>query len=144
MKLKQLSCALFLAATVSACSTMDGTSTDNTSTSMRSGYGVVDSVQVSNRDSNGIVGAIGGAVVGGLLGNQVGSGRGNTAATIAGAAGGAYAGREIEKRTGVGGSQYKIAVRMSDGSYQTFTQASQPALRPGDRVRVDNGVVTPY
>jgi outer membrane lipoprotein SlyB len=90
-----------------------------------------------------MLGAIGGAVVGGLLGSQIGSGRGQTAATIAGAAGGALAGREIERRTRGGDDIFKIFVRMDDGTYQAIAQESAPVVRPGDRVRVYDGVVTP-
>ena len=66
-----------------------------------------------------------------------------TAATIAGAAGGAIAGREDERRVRKGDDLFKIFVRMDDGSYQAVAQETQPYLRPGDRVRVENGVVTP-
>ena len=97
----------------------------------------------TNRELQCAGGVLGGAAVGGLLGNQIGSGSGNTAATIAGAAGGALAGREIERRTRSGGEMFKIYVRMDDGSYQAIAQETSPPLRPGDRVRVENGVVTP-
>jgi outer membrane lipoprotein SlyB len=110
---------------------------------VRSGYGTVESVQTVDRNNPGVLGAIGGAVVGGLLGSQIGSGSGQTAATIAGAAGGALAGREIERRTRGGDDIYKIFVRMDDGTYQAVAQESAPVVRPGDRVRVYNGVVTP-
>lgn len=126
--------------------TTDGYGTNSTTmdnSQVYSGYGTVESVQTVDRKNPGIIGAIGGAVVGGLIGNQIGSGRGNTAATIAGAAGGAIAGREVERRTRAGDNLFKIFVRMDDGTYQAIAQESQPALRPGDRVRVRNGVVTP-
>ena len=112
-------------------------------TAVHSGYGTVESVQTVDRNNPGLLGAIGGAVVGGLLGNQVGSGSGRTAATIAGAAGGAIAGREIERRVGNDNDLYKIFVRMDDGTYQAVAQETAPIVRPGDRVRVWNGVVTP-
>lgn len=110
-----------------------------------SGTGVVQSIDLV-RENSGIggsgigVGAIAGAVIGGILGNQIGDGTGQTVATVAGAAGGAYAGNEVEKRTR-GPDAYKFTLRMDNGSYQTLTQASNPDLRVGDRVRVDNGVV---
>lgn len=116
-------------------------SVDNSA--VRSGYGTVESVQTVDRNNPGVLGAIGGAVVGGLLGSQIGSGSGQTAATIAGAAGGALAGREIERRTRGGNDIYKIFVRMDDGTYQAVAQEAVPVVRPGDRVRVDGGVVTP-
>ncbi|MCC6534786.1 MAG: glycine zipper 2TM domain-containing protein [Burkholderiales bacterium] len=135
---------MLLALSLAACTTAGTTPTGVSSSSeVRSGYGTVESVQRVDRDNVGLLGTIGGAVVGGLLGNQIGSGRGQTAATIAGAAGGAYAGREIERRTRSASDVFKIYVRMDDGSYQAIAQETHPALRAGDRVRVENGVVTP-
>jgi outer membrane lipoprotein SlyB len=120
---------------------VDSRRVDNSA--VHSGYGTVESVQTVDRKNPGLLGTIGGAVVGGLLGNQIGSGTGQTAATIAGAAGGALAGREIERRARSDDELYKIFVRMDDGSYQAIAQESTPMVRPGDRVRVRNGVVTP-
>lgn len=105
-----------------------------------SGTGVVQSIDVVRASSGIGVGAIAGAVIGGILGNQVGDGTGQTVATVVGAAGGAYAGNEVEKRTR-GADAYKFTLRMDNGSYQTVTQAANPDVRVGDRVRVENGVV---
>lgn len=110
---------------------------------LRSGYGTVESVQVVPRNDPSLAGTVIGGLVGGALGSQVGSGRGQTAATIAGAVGGAYAGSQIE-RNRQGPDVYKVSVRMSDGSYQTYTMESDPGLRGGDRVRIDNGVISRY
>jgi outer membrane lipoprotein SlyB len=145
---KRLFCVLLVSLSLGACSTTSDTGSYGGSTGadngqVRSGYGTVESVQTVDRNNPGVIGAIGGAVVGGLLGNQIGSGSGNTAATIAGAAGGAIAGREVERRVRKGDDLFKIFVRMDDGSYQAVAQETQPYLRPGDRVRVENGVVTP-
>ena len=101
--------------------------------------GVVESVQAQEIKGQGTgIGAVGGAVVGGVLGHQVGSGRGNDLATVVGAIGGGFAGNEVEKNIKKT-SNYVIRVRMEDGSYRTVTQASQPAVVAGDRVRIDNG-----
>jgi outer membrane lipoprotein SlyB len=144
MMIKKIFYVLLVSLSLAACSNMPGyTGTGIDNTQVRSGYGTVESIEVVDRNSPGIVGAIGGAVVGGLLGNQIGSGSGNTAATIAGAAGGAIAGREVERRVRPGDDLFKIYVRMDDGTYQAVAQESSPILRPGDRVRVENGVVTP-
>ena len=140
---KRLFYLLLVSLSLAACSNMPGMGTGVDNSQVRSGYGTVESVEVVDRNNPGILGTIGGAVVGGLIGNQIGSGSGNTAATIAGAAGGAIAGREIERRTRSGSDIYKIYVRMDDGTYQAIAQESAPILRPGDRVRVENGVVTP-
>lgn len=117
-----------------------GTIASGSGSTVVSGYGVVQGIDLVSRENAGIgAGTVAGAVVGGVLGNQVGSGRGRTAATIAGAAGGALAGRQLEK-----GSQsqvYRVTLRMDDGTVQSLIQESQPSLRIGDRVRIVNGVV---
>lgn len=116
-----------------------------TSTNVVAGYGVVQGIDLMPRESaaRGIgVGTVAGAVVGGLIGHQIGSGRGNTAATIAGAAGGALAGRAIENNNAQqGGQVYRITLRMDNGTVQSLVQESQPSLRIGDRIRINNGVI---
>ncbi len=104
--------------------------------------GVIESIRAVEVKGEGSgAGAIGGAVVGGILGNQVGRGSGRTAATVVGAGAGAYAGHEIEKNVKKSVS-YQVRVRMNDGTYRTFYEASQPALAIGQKVRVtERGVV---
>ena len=98
--------------------------------------GVIESTrEVSTKGEGSGLGAVGGAVVGGLLGNQIGSGRGNTAATAIGAVGGVIAGNEIEKRVKTT-KGYEITVRLDDGSSRVIHQASLPAWRTGDHVKV--------
>lgn len=120
-----------------------GTAPDRTTPSdtVRSGYGVVESVQLVNRDDPSLLGTVAGGLVGGVLGHHVGSGRGQTAATIAGAVGGAYAGNQIEKRSTSQHAVYKVTVRMNDGSYLTTTQETDAGISTGDRVYVRDGVV---
>ncbi|RCX32749.1 glycine zipper 2TM domain-containing protein [Thioalbus denitrificans] len=115
----------------------------------RSAYGVVESIERENQGNGGIggsglgMGTVAGAVVGGVVGHQVGSGSGNTAATVIGAAGGAYVGHQLEKQQ-QSPDAYRITIRMEDGTYQSLIQATDPGLRVGDRVRIDNGVVRRY
>jgi outer membrane lipoprotein SlyB len=86
------------------------------------------------------VGAVGGAVVGGVLGHQVGRGRGKDVATVLGAVGGAVAGHQIEKNVKKT-KQYEITVRYEDGNRGMFTQDTPPAWRPGDKVKIIDGVI---
>ncbi|AJP48335.1 hypothetical protein PG1C_07400 [Rugosibacter aromaticivorans] len=88
------------------------------------------------------LGGIAGGVVGGLLGNQVGQGRGRSVATVAGVVGGALAGNQIEK-TMKKKQSYEIVVRFEDGTTRTFPSDTTPAWREGDRVRLENGALTP-
>lgn len=92
-------------------------------------------------DASG-VGAVGGAVVGGVLGRQVGRGSGRDIATVVGAIGGGIAGHQIEKQVKKT-KQYQISVRYEDGSQGLFTQDTPPSWRPGDKVKVVNGILEP-
>lgn len=106
------------------------------------GYGSVYAIDLIRPDrDNGIgVGAIAGAVIGGLIGHQVGDSNGNTAATVIGAAGGALIGHQIEKANQPQGDQFRLTIRMENGSYQTLIQQTDFVdLRVGDRLHIDNG-----
>jgi outer membrane lipoprotein SlyB len=151
--MKQLAPALAVLATLTlgACGTMNDPFQSSSSQPVYadnaySGSGVVQSIDrvsaASGIGGSGIgVGAIAGAVIGGILGNQVGGGTGQTVATVAGAAGGAYAGHQLEKQHQSTADAYRFTIRMDNGSHQTLTQSSNPDIRVGDRVIIDNGVV---
>ncbi|WP_151448941.1 glycine zipper 2TM domain-containing protein [Lacisediminimonas profundi] len=110
-------------------------------TALCANCGVVESIrQFSTRGEGSGLGAAGGAVVGGLLGNQVGGGRGQDVMTVVGAIGGAVAGNQIEGRVKTT-QGYEIAVRLNDGSLRTVQQTAVPEWRPGERVRIVDGVV---
>ncbi len=140
--------------TLGACGTMNDPFQTSTSQPVYadnaySGTGVVQSIDLVRANTgiggSGIgVGAVAGAVIGGILGNQVGGGSGQTIATVAGVAGGAYAGHQLEKQHQTAADSYKFSIRMDTGSYQTLTQSSNPDVRVGDRVRIDNGIVRRY
>ena len=101
-------------------------------------YGVVDGIDyVQHASAPSGAGAVVGGIAGGVIGHQIGSGRGNTAATIAGAIGGALVGNEVEKRNRRADEDYRIGIRMDDGSYRTFVLSENPGLRQGDRVAVE-------
>lgn len=103
--------------------------------------GVVESVREIDAKGQGSgLGAVGGGVLGGLLGNQVGAGRGKDVMTVVGAVGGAVAGNEVEKRVKATRS-YEVTVRLNDGSSRVISEASLPAWRPGDRVKVIDGTI---
>jgi outer membrane lipoprotein SlyB len=152
-KIKRLGSVLAASAvlTLVGCETMNtpgptSSSQPTSSAGTQSRSGVVQSIDRVQQGNSGIggtgvgIGAVAGAVIGGVLGNQVGGGTGKTVATVAGAAGGAYAGHELEKRQQTPDG-YKFTIRMDDGSYRTLMQDTNPDIRVGDRVWVDNGVV---
>ena len=103
--------------------------------------GVVESVREIDAKGLGTgLGAVGGGVLGGLLGNQVGAGRGKDVMTVVGVVGGAVAGNEVEKRVKATKS-YEVTVRLNDGSSRVISEASLPAWRPGDKVKIIDGAI---
>lgn len=104
--------------------------------------GVVETVRevaVEPKGSGG--GAIAGGLVGGLLANQIGKGATRNIATVLGAVGGAYAGNHIEKSVKES-KRYDVVVRFEDGSIRSFSSDSMPAWQNGERVRLQNGLLT--
>lgn len=102
---------------------------------------VTDVHEVKVEGEGSALGAVAGGVAGGLLGNQIGKGSGKTVATVAGAAGGAYAGYQVEKKIKEK-TEYQVSVRMDSGEVRQIRYADKPAFLAGDRVKVDNGVLT--
>ena len=91
-------------------------------------------------------GTVIGGVVGGALGNQVGSGGGRAAATILGALGGAYVGNRIAGGGTPGNypttsAVHRVTVQTDQGQMRTYDVSATGDLRPGDRVRIENGVI---
>src|SRR5450631_800292 len=101
--------------------------------------GTIQSIRYVEQKGQGSgAGAVVGGVLGGVVGHQFGSGRGNTVATIAGVGVGAVAVNEVEKNVKKT-SYYVVTVRLDNGGTQSVSQGSKPALREGDRVRIENG-----
>ncbi len=101
--------------------------------------GTIQSIRYVEQKGQGSgAGAVVGGVLGGVVGHQFGSGRGNTVATVAGVGVGAVAGNEVEKNVKKT-SYYVITVRLDNGGTQSVSQSAKPALREGDRVRIENG-----
>ncbi len=94
---------------------------------------------------NHIAGTAIGAIIGGVLGNQIGGGSGRAAATVLGAVGGAVVGNQIARNQdgtyATSGPVYRISVQTDSGQMRTYDVSATGDLRPGDRVRIDNGVI---
>ena len=102
--------------------------------------GTIESVQeFVQEDSGPGLGTVAGGVIGGVLGNQVGKGSGKDLATMAGIVGGAIAGHQIEK--GQKKIRYDVIVRMDNGGTRTVSSHVQPVWRPGERVKINDGVL---
>ena len=111
-------------------------------------YGRVTNVALissGTRGGNPAAGSVLGAVAGGLLGNQIGSGSGRAAATILGAVGGAAVGNRIaggnNAYANTPGPVYRVSVQTDTGQLRTYDVSATGDLRPGDRVRIENGVI---
>jgi len=104
--------------------------------------GVVEAINVvdAKGDGNNVVGTIAGGVLGGVLGHQVGGGSGKDLATIAGALGGAYAGNRVQNNMAKT-TEYHVVVRLESGTTQTVKLAADPAVKVGERVKVENNTV---
>ena len=104
--------------------------------------GVVESVRTIEKAGEGSgLGAIAGGVVGGVLGNQIGNGGGRTVMMVLGAVGGGIAGNKIEQNTKKT-KHHEVTVRFEDGTTRVFNQETETAWRAGDKVRVNNGVLS--
>ena len=114
--------------------------------SASSGYGTVESIQVTSAEARTSgAGAIVGGLVGALAGNQVGSGGGRTAATVAGGVAGAAIGNNVERNRSADGQQaYAVNIRLDNGEYRTVVQDNVYDLRVGNRVRIVDGRVYRY
>jgi outer membrane lipoprotein SlyB len=88
-------------------------------------------------------GGVIGAIIGGVLGNQIGSGGGRAAATVLGATAGAVIGSGAANRTAPSAAYpvYRVTVQTDQGHMRTYDVNATGDLRPGDRVRIENGVI---
>jgi outer membrane lipoprotein SlyB len=102
-------------------------------------------VSAGGRPGNAAAGTALGAVAGGLLGNQIGHGAGRAVAAILGAAGGAAVGNQIaggnNPYANTPGPVYRVSVQTDSGQLRTYDVSATGNLRPGDRVRIENGVI---
>jgi outer membrane lipoprotein SlyB len=154
--------AVTLSAVLAACGTPDPYGPNNYPVSAPSGaygtypgqqpaayveYGRITNVSMitagTATPTRSVAGGVAGAIVGGLLGSQVGGGSGRTAATVLGAGVGAVAGSNIAGRTAYNAAYpvYRVTVQTDQGVMRTYDVNATGDLRPGDRVRIENGVI---
>jgi len=90
-------------------------------------------------------GGVIGAIIGGVIGNQFGSGGGRAAATVLGATAGAVVGSNVGRNTAPTANSaypvYRVTVQTDQGQMRTYDVNATGDLRPGDRVRIENGVI---
>ena len=83
------------------------------------------------------LGAIIGGIAGGVLGHQFGGGTGKDIATVAGVLGGYFAGKTVQNKYASRRPGQHIIVKLNNGVAVGITQPADPALRVGDKVRID-------
>ena len=91
-----------------------------------------------------LVGAVAGAVVGNLVGRTLGGVSARDTSTVLGGVGGAVIGSQAGRAPGPATPVYRITVQSDRGVMRYFDVPSPGDLRVGDRVRVDNGVISHY
>lgn len=91
-----------------------------------------------------LIGAVVGGVAGAALGHTIGGGSGRDVATVLGGVAGAAVGSQVGRNTaGVTTTpSYRIAVQSDQGAVYTYEVASAGELKVGDRVRVENNVIS--
>jgi len=99
----------------------------------------VRTVKIEGKGSG--AGVVAGGLVGGVLGHQVGGGTGKDLATIGGVVGGAYLGNQAEKKSKET-LQYRVTVKMENGSNKTFRFSSPTSYKIGDKIIVKSGKLT--
>lgn len=114
-------------------------------------YGRVTDVQMMGAAPSGwspnrsAAGGVIGAIIGGVIGNQIGSGGGRAAATVLGATAGAVIGSNAARRDYANANPnypvYRVTVQTDQGVLRTYDVSASSDLRPGDRVRIENGVI---
>lgn len=108
-------------------------------------YGRVSNVETLQTQGQGPttgVGAVLGGVAGAVIGHQIGGGGGRDVATVIGAVGGAVAGNAIEKNRNSNVQQsYRLTIQLDNGGFRAYDVPSYGDLRPGDRVRIENGQI---
>lgn len=104
--------------------------------------GVVLAVNMVETKGQGTgVGGVAGGLVGGLIGNQIAKNSDNQkVATGVGVVGGALIGHQIE-RSAKKTISYNIVVQMDNGTTQTISQATDPVLVNGQKVKIESGAV---
>ena len=137
MRIVSTAIALLLAALLGACASAIGQGgPDLGEESVR--YGIVTRIEpVSLEGDHQLgLGAVLGAAAGGIIGHQFGGGSGRDVATVIGAVGGGLAGNTIQNRYVDRRAGQHIFVRLDNGVTIAVTEPADPALRVGDRVRV--------
>jgi outer membrane lipoprotein SlyB len=137
MSVVRLFIVLFALATAAGCATTDPNAN-------LAGNGVVQSIHESQKPNTGaqVVGTVGGALLGAWAGSAIGGGTGQTIASIAGGVGGSMAGSAVASHAAQD-TVWDVTVLFENGISRTLRVTQPPNYRPGDRVRVSGGQITP-
>ncbi len=87
------------------------------------------------------------AVIGGILGAVVGNAVGhNTTGAVLGGVAGAAVGSQVNKGPGTAPTNtiYRFTIQTDGGTMRTYDVGNAGDMRTGDRVRIENGVISRY
>lgn len=101
--------------------------------------GVVESIRLIEPEGQGS-GAVAGGIPGAVAGDETGAGYDKTPATSVGVPGGTHAGSELESNMKKL-LQYRVSLRMNDGSIRTITRDTDPGVHVGDSMKLVDGAV---
>jgi outer membrane lipoprotein SlyB len=85
------------------------------------------------------------AVIGGILGAVVGNAVGhNSTGTVLGGVAGAAVGSQVNRGPGTAATNnvYRFTIQTDGGAMRTYDVANPGDMRTGDRVRIENGIIS--
>jgi outer membrane lipoprotein SlyB len=154
--LLSISSACVLAASLAACSTpasspsapVSTNPATSTATPAYTEYGRITNIETLQGSAGGgggpnVTNAVIGGVIGAVLGNAVGH---NSTGAVLGGVAGAAVGSQVNKGPGTQATNtiYRFTIQTDGGIIRTYDIANMGNMRTGDRVRVENGVVSRY
>jgi outer membrane lipoprotein SlyB len=111
-------------------------------------YGRVTNIETVQGSAGGRGGVnVTNAVIGGILGAVVGNAVGhNSTGTVLGGVAGAAVGSQVNKAPGTAATNtvYRFTIQTDGGIMRTYDVANAGDMRTGDRVRIENGVISRY
>jgi outer membrane lipoprotein SlyB len=153
--LSSITSACVLAASLAACST-PGPGPSAQVSNYPSGsaapayteYGRVTNIETLQGSSGGssspnVTNAVIGGIIGAVLGNAVGH---SSTGTVLGGVAGAAVGSQVHKNPGTQATNtvYRFTIQTDGGSMRSYDVGNAGDMRTGDRVRIENGVISRY
>jgi outer membrane lipoprotein SlyB len=154
--LLSMTSAAVLAASLAACSTPGPGPSAPVSSYPATGsaapayteYGRVTNIETLQGSEGGgrspnVTNAVIGGILGAVLGNAVGH---NSTGTVLGGVAGAAVGSQVNKGPGTQATNtvYRFTIQTDGGAMRTYDVGNAGDMRTGDRVRIENGIISRY